>query len=303
MKSIRQHALIIGGIVGAACAAGAGVAATHPLSFPALSGTAAARPDDAADYQKLIDDYAGTIVTVKFVLKIDGGGGEGDHETETVGVMIDAKGIVLCSSIKTGGFAGMMGGGGPTVTPTDVKVLVGDDTEGKKATMLTRDSELDLAWIKIDEPGDKPYKHVDLSGAVVASIGQRVFAVDRMGKFFDRATVISEGRIRGITEKPRRLFVPTDALVSDLGLPVFTVDGKIVGVTIVQFPDPESVGTGGGADGQGARAMVLPADEVAKATKRAMENPTPAPAPASDKAKEGDKPGAPRPAAPKADKP
>jgi hypothetical protein len=228
---------------------------------------------ETGEYQQIIDRYGEALVAVKLVLKFEGGGfGEGgERETETVGVMIDPKGVVMCSSLKTGGVPNR-GGDMPTITPTDVKVLIADDAEGKPAKLITRDSELDLAWVKIDEPGEKPYVHVDLSKSESAVLGQRLFALDRMGKFFDRAPVISEGRVRGVAHRPRELYIPTEALVSDLGLPVFNAEGVVVGIVIVQVPDPESIGAGGGLFGEdGARPMILPAAEALKATQRALE--------------------------------
>src|SRR5438093_919086 len=129
MTPTRQRTLLFAGLAGAALTAGGAAVAARP-PIPALSAWAgaAARPDDdGAGFKKLLDDVSPSIVTVKLVLKFSGGGGEAQQETETVGVMIDPKGIVLCSSIKTGGMPPGREGAG-SVTPSDVKVLVGDDT-------------------------------------------------------------------------------------------------------------------------------------------------------------------------------
>ena len=92
----------------------AGAAAIAPVvslgagsSASALStaATSTLQPADSAEYQRIIDRYGDALVAVKLVLKFEGGGfGDGgERETETVGVMIDPKGIVMCSSLKTGG--------------------------------------------------------------------------------------------------------------------------------------------------------------------------------------------------------
>ncbi len=267
----------------AALVIGAGLVAPTAGAYP---GPAGARPDDGAEYQRINEQVGPALVTVKFVLKVEGGGqmsdfmgGNNDSENEVTGVMIDAKGLVLCSNSQIGGYYGMMGsmmgGGGVTVTPTDVKVLIGDDTEGLKAKVLARDTELDLAWIQIDKPGDKDLAFVDLTRSSTATLGQRLLSLGHMGKFFDRAPVVSEGKVCGIAHKPRHLYVPSSDLSADLGLPVFTADGLVVGLVVLQIPDAESSEGGMGAmmggGFRGGGALILPAEEVVKATKRARE--------------------------------
>ena len=96
-----------------------------------------------------------------------------------------------------------------------VKVLIGDDTEGKKAKVLSHDSELDLAWVQLDEAPATPLKAVDLDKAAAASVGQHIYLLSRMDKYFDRANVINEGRVRGVVQKPRHLLAPGGNLITD----------------------------------------------------------------------------------------
>ncbi len=296
-------AIIAGGIgfVGAAgIMAGAGDRPT-----PAASLAASARHDsDETTYKMIMDNAGPALVTVKFVLKMDSGAGMGDQEMETTGLLIDSKGLVVCSNLQMGGFYTMMSRGGPPVTPSDVKVLIGDDTEGKKATVVTRDTDLDLAWIRLDEPSTTELKHVDLDKGSAADAGARIFMLQRMAKFFDRALQISEGKVSGITEKPRKLLSPSGGMISarsDLGMPVFNSAGAVVGLVVLQIPDQESM-EGDQTGDLGGGPMILSAADVAKATKRALEaaaaNPAPSPAPAADTPAEP----APTPDVPKSDK-
>ena len=261
---------------------GAVILGSALLSAPATAGAA-----DESEYQKWLEQKSPTLVTIKFVLKVKMGGmmgGDQENDSEITGVMIDPKGLVLCSNTQLGGFTGVMRrfmgrmGGNITATPTDIKVLVGDDTEGLKAKLLARDSELDLAWVQIEEPGDAKFDHCDFTKAARPTIGQRLFAVRRMGKFFDRVAAVSEGRVGGITTKPRDLYVPGGNLATGLGLPVFTTDGTVVGVGIMQMPDAEDAEMNPMSmlgnifnmqDMMGG--LILPAAEVVKATKRALQ--------------------------------
>lgn len=258
------------------------------LAVVAATAATAARAQESADYEKLLNDKKSTLVTIKFVLKVNMGpmmGGDQESESEITGVMIDPHGLILCSNTQLGGFAGMMkrmmGGmfGNITATPKDLKVLVGEEDEELDAELLARDTELDLAWVKIKEPPNKALDHVDFAKGLKPKIGQRVVAIRRLGKFFGRATAVVDGHIGGITTKPRDLYIPSGNFGAAMGLPVYAPDGRVVGVTVLQAPDEEDAEVNpmlmlsrmsnlqemfGG--------LILPAADVAKATKRAMQS-------------------------------
>jgi hypothetical protein len=279
----RTHRSLVAGALIAASTILAGFAPAPTLA------PSSARPEDPA-YQKVIDTVGPTVVTIKFVMKSPDDQGMGDSEQEASGVIIDPKGTVLCSYWGVGGaYAAMLGPGAPK--PQDVRVLIGDDTEGKKARIVSHDSELDLAWIKLDEEPATPLTHIDLEKGAAPAVGQQVYLLSRLDKYFDRAFVVNEGRIRGVATKPRRLFVPGSTLISDrsdLGMPVCSSDAVPVGFIVVQSPDEEARA----ADQSLSPApMIIPIDEVAKATKRAMEAAAATPAePAADPTKPAEEP-------------
>jgi hypothetical protein len=187
--------------------------------------------------------------------------------------MIEGDGLVLASNTQTGGINELMKQyvrQGYSIQPKDIKVLVGDDNEGVDAKVIARDSELDLAWIKIQKAPEKPYEFIDLSKHATPSLGDRLLAVERMGKFFDRAPLVVEGRLGGIVSKPRSLYIPASDLVSTLGLPIFTAGGELVGISILQLPSAEESEEGGRSlVGRAGGGTILPAAEVIAATERA----------------------------------
>lgn len=228
--------------------------------------------DATTDYEKLVKEKAAAYVAVKYVLKVEGAFDDSADEAETTGIMIDTKGLVLCGNAALGGGSfGRYGGS----RPTEIKVLVGKDTEGLPATLLARDSELGLAWIQVKEPPSEDFAFIDFAKATTPKLGQRLLGLRRMGKYFDRAVVVSEGRVAGQTKKPRELLVPSEGLQAGWGLPVFAEDGSVVGVFVMQMPDEaEQSGDffsfmGGAQDMFGG--LILPAAEVVKATKQARE--------------------------------
>jgi hypothetical protein len=279
--------------------------ATKALAAP----PAAAEP--AVDYKKLIDDKAPAIVSIKFVLKMD----QGEQEDETTGVVIEPTGLILSSNFSLGGMMARMNRG--SATPTDLKVLIGDDTQGLKAKIVARDTELGLAWVQLDDPPAKPLAFIDFSSGAEAKLGDPIYLVSLMGKVFDRAPWVAEGRIGAIVKKPRPLLIPSFGIRGiDLSTPAYDAQGRAIGVTTFILPDQDDESQ----DSSGMRGitsgMILPASEVVAATARAKEmakkGPPDADKPAAkddkkdddkgaDKPKEGDKPkaDAPKPAAPK----
>jgi S1-C subfamily serine protease len=235
----------------------------------ALASSAATGAD--VDFDKLIADHANAIVTVKFVLKMQlGGMGDREEETEAFGVMMQPDGLVLISNAQIGGFVSMMGrsrGMEVNVKPTNIKVLVGDDTVGVDAQLIARDTELDLAWIKIDKPADKGYPVLDFAQSAEPRTGEHVYQLAREGRFFDRVPAVTEFRIGAVTKKPRHLFLPG---TQNLGMPIFNAAGKLVGVTILQFAGEEE-SSGSAFGGGGGGPAILPAAEILSATKRALE--------------------------------
>ncbi len=234
----------------------------------------AGRAAEKTEYEKLIADQSAAFVTVKFMLKMEGAFGDQENESEITGVMIESQGLVLCSNGSLGGsrFIRRMG----SARPTDIKVLIGDDTEGLPAKLLARDSELDLAWVRLDQPGEKPFACIDLKKSGTPSVGHRLLALRRMGKFFDHAFVATDGKVCGKVRKPRELFVPGGGLELERGMPVFTDDGRVVGIVVTQTPDDDEMESGfrtfmmsGGRDM--FSDMILPAAEVLKATERAKQ--------------------------------
>lgn len=258
----------------------------------------------AADCQKVLHDKSPAFVTIKFVLKMKMGGmGESESETEITGAMIDSKGLVLCSNTQLGGIAGFMRSMGRelSATPTDIKVLVGEDTEGLEAKLLARDTELDLAWVQIKEPGDRKFAFVNLDNAAQAEPGQSIVGVRRMAKYFDRATIVNDSRVAGVTKKPRKLYVPTLPLTGNLGLPVFTPDGKVLGVAILQMPSDEDQEEGPAAMFSRMSSLndmmsgtILPTADVVDATRRARQTAATQPAD-EEQAGQTAKPAAPKP--------
>jgi hypothetical protein len=259
----------------------------------AAAGTAGPCRGASDGYEAVLAKRSPALVTLKYVLKIDMGGmmggGPQEMESEVTAIMIDPHGVVICSNTELNGVAGFMqrmmrARGMPmdiSATPTDIKVLIGEDVEGRNADLVARDTELDLAWIRITAPGDAEFEHVDFKQSIEPVVGEPVVGLRRLDRYFGRTAVLTEGRIGGITQKPRRLYVPTGDDRMGLGNPIFTSGGQTIGIMVSQAPDDEDAE---GMQGmmammsgmqEGMAGMILPATDVDKATRRALETAAP----------------------------
>lgn len=242
-------------------------------------------------FTKLTEAKSPAIVTIKFVLKISMGGSDEERETEIAGVMIEPDGMVMASNLQLGGVSEAMRSfmsQGMSMTPKDIKVLVGEDTEGVEAKLVARDSELDLAWVQIAKKPEKPYSSIDFSAGSTAAQGQTLYSLERLGKFFDRTPTVNSFEVGAVVSKPRKLFVPSERLGAGLGTPIFSSDMAVVGVTVLQLPSKEELEAEQGMMGasRGVGEVILPADDVASAIKKAKEaaasgKPVDEPAPAA----------------------
>jgi len=247
--------------------------------------------DDAAEMKSILEAKASSIVAIKTVVQMRmggrGAGGEQDMEDEVAGVMISPDGLVLCSNMSLSGPVAMvrrmLGNNVPGLNLSSevksVKVVLGPDDEEFDAKVLARDEDLDLAWIQIENP-ERKFDAILFTTAGEAELGSRLIGVRRMGKLFDRAAVTALATVVGQTERPRKLLVPQEQLLTLVGLPVFNRSGDPVGIVITQLPE---AGDGGGLGGnplgmlgnmssmqEGMAGMILPAAEVVRATERAQ---------------------------------
>lgn len=239
--------------------------ATALVALFALSGAGnQALADEAEVFQKILSQKTAPLVTVRFVLKVKTRAGENEADREATGAMLDAKGLILCSNSD---FSVNRLRRDASATPSDIKVLVGEDTEGLPARLVARDSELDLAWLQISEAGERSFSAVEIGEIAEVVVGESLFAVSRLDKFFDRAFAVRQTRVSAIVNKPRRVYIPTTPL-AEFGLPVYNASGRLVGFTTVLRPDRDEQDASGRIQ---AAAVILPASDVLSATQRARE--------------------------------
>ncbi|MEM7352886.1 MAG: serine protease [Acidobacteriota bacterium] len=267
---------------------------TMLLAALVMPSVAAAQQDAAATSPlQSLPQRGDVLVTVKFVLNVSmaGAGADREVESETTCLMIDPEGLVLCSNTELGGYVSlmsqMMGRGSGfdvTATPRGLEVVLSEGDDGLDAQLLARDTERDLAWVRIE--GDlegRTIAAVDLSDSAELAVGDQFYRLRRMDKFFGSQPVVSEGTVAAVLSKPRKLLVPSQPMSGGFGLPVFDATGKLVGLTVIQTPGAEDQINGALAGGMSflssaaklqdmVGGLILPAADLAKATRLARES-------------------------------
>ena len=208
--------------------------------------------------EKLIEQVEPSMVQIKFVLSIDSPYGQQEQELDTTGTMIREDGLILTSNrMLTGG----------QYTPTQIKVLIGDDTVGVDATLITQDKELDLAWLRIDEPAEEGYEALDMSGNIgTTRVGHRIYAVTQAPEMLGEVSLAFSAEVIGKTDTPHDVWI-TQA--SGPGLPMFNSDLELVGFMVVLTSDDAAAEGNPNARGTTMPAL-LPVKQVNESTAQAL---------------------------------
>ncbi len=196
------------------------------------------------------ESVLGSVVTVEVVGAGDASVGEVRVDAPTCGVVVDAEGYILASSmVEESASASRL-------------VLLPDGTR-HAASVVSRDERRDLTLLKIDPP--EPLEAIGLPEELDVRIGQTVVAVGRYGS--DSSPMVSTGVLSG-TGRLDGIALQTDARVSPsfYGGPLVDLRGNVIGILV------PAVAEGGASDAtswyDSGIAFAIPADVVAKKLER-----------------------------------
>ncbi|GBC94302.1 hypothetical protein HRbin16_00083 [bacterium HR16] len=279
--------------------------------------------NETAGVQAVVEKVAPSIANVKVVIKttMKMGGESMDEESKISlqGVVVTPDGLIMLSNspfspkrmMEMLAGESMPAGMDYKMTPTSIKVTFGNEDKEYDAFLAATDTKLDLAFVKVEGLGDRQLTPVDLGSAVDAKLGQQVIAVSRLTKGYDYAPYFALGQICGEIAKPRRAWMLLGD-ISQLGLPVFTLNGELVGVLTTIAPEVKEEGgdtmgftlfmrllSGGGSSGTGG-VFVIPGQQVKPLVEQASRRAAELAAERARKKEEPTKPSAPaQPAKPK----
>jgi hypothetical protein len=156
----------------------------------------------------------------------------------------------------------------------DVKILLDDGTE-VAAEVVLRDKDLDLAFIRPKAKLAAAMTGLDLGKGGKADVLDEVVALNRLGSAAGRAYSASIVRIAAVVQRPRLFYVPASSMgESVMGAPVFSTDGKPLGIFVLRSLKGKGGGGGGFAmlgmsPAENFTPIILPCDDIMKAAKQA----------------------------------
>lgn len=212
-----------------------------------LSSAVAAQPE-ISTYERLLERYGRTVVTVSYVLSFDAGGGAADQRAqgETEATLVSADGLLILPSAvlnPTDMFQKVYRNQGdgqvPNMRSSEIKVRLPGSDQPLDAVVVTQDRDLGVAWLKIKTPPGK-LPHVSLSKARDPVIGQKAYVVGVIAEEFDYAPFVDETRIQG------RIEVPYKAFISDQpGKMLFSAQGVPLGFAVLRIDGTSNMSAGG----------------------------------------------------------
>ena len=241
-------------------------------SMPLQAATADEEFDDYREiFAMLGERHADAVVTVKFVMSVTNSGNEQRVEDRTQAVLVSADGLLLVPERTISlDFSSFQEGsqGAPVAKSSDFRVRLAGSDEWRPADLVTRDSALGLAWLRLRDPqGELPF--VDLSRGTPAKPGMAFFSVLRTSDEYGGVAVFRPGLVLGETHTPTfRLLVDgvPGLAFSHEGLPMGYVD-----VDLAQLM--RSRNTGIGMDMADMVLRMIPVEKVAAATAQAAKLP------------------------------
>lgn len=258
----------------AALVTGAFALAALPMAHAQDAEVPAAAPADNP-ITHLIATRGKAIVTVRTVMNISFMGRNQEMRQSATGVIVDASGLILTTNLQSTDAIPQLRmmrrqlqqqGAGVSVKLQSAKVVVEGVENELDAFLVATDSELGISFLQIEDLGERTLAALSFDESAKPELGDLVYAVTKLSKAFDYATVVRDGRIGGIVKKPRTAYAITGG-INALGLPLFNAAGSPLGVFTGLAAD-------GDEGGETSANLLLPARPVKTAISRALPKAT-----------------------------
>lgn len=245
-------------------------------AIAALLLATAASAQDRAALRTHVDKHSQAIISIEIVsdFKFSYGGqaNEAERKYDGLATIISPEGLAVASLSRidpSAAYSRMSGEDGESFSARlkSVKYILSDNTE-IDATVVLRDPDLDLAFLKPLTTPTTALPAVDMTDAATGQLLDEAFVVARTGRISRRSVVGMTGEIQGVVKLPRLYYIPSSELVSaQTGTPVFNSDGKVLGLTAV-YTAPGMAQERGE---ESAIAIIIPADQVMEVAAQAKD--------------------------------
>jgi hypothetical protein len=235
--------------------------------------------DIALSGKSVLKKWSRAVVTVKLIIryKIIIKGREinkSDKKIETIATIIDPSGLGVFSLSAISYFDNLDHTEGNIGSDfkfklkskiIDVKIRLSDGQE-LPAKIILRDKDLDIGFLRPTIKLSKPITAIDLPDSYKPEILDQIIILSSLGRMGGWVPSVSLNRIEAIITKPRVLYFPEIShLTWKIGSPVFSTDGKVIGILVLRRSRGERFKKGlmiGGLKHTGILPVVLPASDI-----------------------------------------
>jgi len=223
-------------------------------------------------YKAMVQKHGDAVVTVKFVMAINSAGKEQRIEDRTQAIVVSSDGLLLVPDRAVSfDFSAMAGGkqgeAGMVAKSSEFRVRLVDSEDWLSADLVTRDSALGLAWLRIRN-SPKNLHFVDLSQGGKPEPGMEFFTLLRTNEESGSVPLWRPGVIMGETRVPKLTY-----LVDGMPGLAFDIAGKPLGYVDVNFSSISAARSAMGLDMANSTLQLTPIDKVAYATAQAAKLP------------------------------
>jgi S1-C subfamily serine protease len=221
-----------------------------------------ASADEAAQQGRAVfDAVKGSVITIEAVISVSYGQEEQEDKQEANATVISADGLAVLSlsAIDPASIIQSLGDSAKDVTTklVSLKMVFAEGNEAP-ADVVLRDKDLDLAFVRPTAKAAQPLACVSLDSAASAALLDPVVVIGQLGAVAQRSHVAFIDRVEGLVEKPRKFFILGEHRARQVVCsPVFTMDGKFVGIGVMR-----AVKTDSSAMGDNVLVVVVPGEQI-----------------------------------------
>ncbi len=177
-----------------------------------------------------------------------------EQQRRTLGITMRDDGLICVSNTAIDAAVGLEGQKAQIDTTvvtiqaaktefTDIELSYGDQSV-LKGKVVHQDRDADIAFILPDQASarvlNKKFDMVDLKQFIPAEPADQVVGLSRSSSVFGYMPTLVMGRITGVYKKDRTYYVNTAG--NSQGMPIFTLDGRPIGITVVRVVDGRPTG-------------------------------------------------------------
>lgn len=203
---------------------------------------------DKGQVRQLVDTYKNSVLQIRVIINTWSvfQGQESNKQEEKYEVdatVIDKNGTLVTSAyaIDPSKLFQRMFGEREYQMKSELKELkiIFPDNKEIDGKVVLRDDKLDLVFIKPKSAESIQFQNIDLDNSIEPELLDEVIYLQRLSEKVDRAIYVSLTRIAAIITKPRIYYLAMESNDFSPGAPVFSLDGKLIGINTVRILDME----------------------------------------------------------------